>query len=204
MSRPAELSQLFASAECALRSAVTENPRAAAATDRIFSAIAAHEARISPAPATRLPVLDFLGDIVNRTRNAPSPVAQLASAMLDLSPSLVWNQRAGASRVGEPFLSGHANTLIAGVGGYEERSDVIVGGSLLAPGITYPEHKHAPEEMHIVISGGDWYNELEGWYTPPIGGVIYHRSWLRHAMRSSEQPLLTVWCLYVEPKDSVC
>tara|TARA_Y100001934_G_C12238293_1_gene719005 strand:+ start:212 stop:346 length:135 start_codon:yes stop_codon:yes gene_type:complete len=44
-------------------------------------------------------------------------------------------------------LSGHPNTPIADVGGYEERSDVIVGASLLAPDITYPERKHAPEEM---------------------------------------------------------
>ncbi|MBS34825.1 MAG: hypothetical protein CMO26_02745 [Thiotrichales bacterium] len=56
----------------------------------------------------------------------------------------------------------------------------------------------------MAISGGDWYNELEDWYTPPVGGVIYHRPWLRHAMRSREQPLLTVWCFYVEQKGSVC
>ena len=175
----------------------------AAATDRIFSAIAAREAPILPAPATSLPTVDLLGGIVDKAGNAPTAIAQLASKLLALSPSLAWSRRSGASRVGEPFLSGHANTMIAGREGYEQRGDVIVGASMLAPGITYPEHKHAPEEMYIVMSGGDWYNELEGWYTPRIGDVIYHRPWLRHAMRSGEQPLLTVWCLYVETEASV-
>ena len=50
------------------------------------------------------------------------------------------------------FLNGHANTQILGPLGLENRDDVVIGISLLSPNIEYPVHKHAPEEIYLVLS----------------------------------------------------
>jgi hypothetical protein len=198
MNRSAALSHFYDCTQRVLLAQAVDKAPAMLATHRIFGALAETQGALTaPLPATIAPCSHF-GVAIRNAQQGPPPIASLAAAFLALSPTLVWKQRQGANAVGEPFASGHANTVVAGQSGLEVRDDVIVGASLVAPGINYPEHKHAPEEMYIVLSEGDWYNEEAGWYTPGIGEVVYHRPWLRHAMRSAEQPLLAVWCLFVD------
>jgi len=197
MSRSPALASFYDCARTALLAQAADQPLAIAATGRIFDALAAQRGRVSQTQPVTIPACRHFDEALSNARSGPPPIADLANAFGTLFPELVWAQRQGAERVGEPFLGGHANTLIAGKGGIEERDDVIVGASLVAPGINYPEHKHAPEEMYIALSEGDWYNEEAQWYTPGVGGIVYHRPWLRHAMRSTGLPLLAVWCLHV-------
>jgi quercetin dioxygenase-like cupin family protein len=69
----------------------------------------------------------------------------------------------------------------------------------MAPGITYPDHRHPPEEVYIVLSEGDWRQESGPWHTPGIGGIVYNPHDIVHAMRSSSSsPLLGIWCLPVD------
>src|SRR3546814_16037558 len=61
---------------------------------------------------------------------------------------------------GGPFASdnwpeGHANTLLVGPRGLEDRNDLSIGASLLAPQVRYPDHRHAPEEVYFVLSRSD-------------------------------------------------
>ena len=203
MHRPPILSRFYDCARQALQAQAYDNPSALAATARIFSAIELNEGTYASAQPGTIPACCHLDDVMGELAGAKETIGALARALLQLSPSLVWVRRDDASRVGEPFLSGHANTWIAGQGAFEERSDVIIGASLLAPGVVYPEHQHAPEEMYIVMSEGEWYNEDDGWYTPGIGSIVYHRPWIRHAMRSgTTTPLLAVWCLCVETNNA--
>lgn len=198
MQRSSALTRFYSCAHRALELQASDNPAAVAATNRIFSALERSEGEFSTAQPARIPACCHLAPAVEAARDGPVVIFELAKALLDLSPALVWAERAGASAAGEPFLSGHANTQIAGSGGLETRDDVIVGASLLAPNIDYPKHKHAPEEMYIVLSEGDWFNQEAQWYRPGIGAVVYHRPWLSHAMRSVNAPLLAVWCLHVD------
>jgi quercetin dioxygenase-like cupin family protein len=69
--------------------------------------------------------------------------------------------------------------------------------SLVAPGIRYIDHRHPPEELYIVMSGGEWYREDRGWHAPGIGGIVYNPSDSVHAMRSGPEPLLALWLLPV-------
>jgi len=118
-----------------------------------------------------------------------------ATALERLSRQLSWYRRPGTEDVGEPFFGGHANATIIGQGGLEARDDVWIGVSLMAPDIVYPVHRHAPEEVYLVLSPGSWWQEGRGWHEPGIGGAVHHAPNVRHAMRSGSSPLLATWCL---------
>ena len=129
--------------------------------------------------------------------SATSSVVAHAQSLLALTNRIAWWQRPDAVKVGEPFMNGHANATIIGPGGLEERHDVWVGVSLLAPGIDYPVHHHPPEEVYLVLSEGHWNQDNGPWHQPGIGGVVHNPPHILHAMRSGEKPLLATWCLWI-------
>ena len=68
----------------------------------------------------------------------------------------------------------------------------------MAPGITYPDHRHPPEEVYIVLSNGQWRQGSGPWHAPGVGGIVYNPHDIVHAMRSGDSPLLAIWCLPVD------
>ena len=64
----------------------------------------------------------------------------------------------GAPVVGVPgtVVVGPGGFVVVGRGGLEPRADVLIGISLLAPTVAYPEHRHPPEEVYLVLSPGEW------------------------------------------------
>jgi len=102
-------------------------------------------------------------------------------------------------------MDSHADAAIVGPepDALEQRSDVRVAISLMALGITYPDHRHLPEEVYIVLSEGEWRQESAPWRTPGIGGIVYNPHDIVHAMRSSRSSsLLAIWCLPVNTPDA--
>lgn len=142
-------------------------------------------------------VVDHLAAALATARSGPTDLAQVADAVADLAPQLAWRQRDGGDAT---FALGHANTDIAGsnVNALEPRDDVWIGMSLIAPGVTYPDHRHPPEEVYLVLSGGDWRQEAGPWTTPGRGGIVYNPHNIVHAMRAGSGPLLAIWCLPIE------
>ena len=114
-----------------------------------------------------------------------------------LTPWLTWAPRAaGGPYASDSWPEGHANATIFGVRGLEERDDLAIGASLLAPHVRYPDHRHAPEEVYLVLSPGRFQHGDSGWFEPGIGGTLYNRPHIRHAMASDAAPLLALWCLW--------
>jgi len=126
----------------------------------------------------------------------------LADGFAAIEPQLSWKIRAGAETQGEPFVTGHANAAIIGPQGLEVRNDVAVGVSLLAPHVRYPDHRHPPEEIYLVLSGGEWRQDSNPWHEPGIGGLVYNPPHVVHAMRSAELPLLALWFLWTGANNS--
>lgn len=113
-----------------------------------------------------------------------------------LEPSLEWKWRPTYDdTASENFLMSHANTMIIGPGGFEDRRDVWFGASLMAPNVRYPDHDHAPEETYLVLSDGEFLHGDSGWFSPGIGGSFYNPPGIRHAMRSGDKPLFAFWPL---------
>ena len=98
----------------------------------------------------------------------------------------------------QPFYDSHANAMLIGPGGIEERSDVWVGVTVMTPRLVYPDHDHPPEEVYIAMSPGEWWNTEMDWTEPGPGGVIYNPPGILHAMRSHAQPLLALWFLPID------
>ncbi len=178
-----------------LRRADTCN-NAGPAAKPVFEALRKIVGGKSSSAPERLPVCDALESALHLASTGPAPIPELAAALNGLSPRLQWKRRDSSRPDGTSFHHGHANALVAGPGGLEERDDVLVGISLVAPHVRYPDHRHPPEEVYVSLAGGSWWNENMDWTTPGPGGLVYNPPNILHAMRTGDQPLLAIWCLW--------
>ena len=197
MERSPALSRFLEATGETLSDLVEAGTPAGEAAGRISDALAKSTGTIVPVELDPPSAFRYLDAALDRAANA-APIASLAAAFSDLAPELAWRRRPGAEAHGEDFRNGHANAEIVGPGGLERRSDVLVGASLVAPGVRYVDHHHPPEEIYIVMSEGEWYREGRGWYVPGAGSTVYHPPNVVHAMRAGETPLLAVWVLWID------
>ena len=193
--RDAALQDLLASVHDALANRPL-GPEATAAINRVYGALAA------PGPsgsgkARRLPVCAHLPGALQTARAHSAPIARIADAFAAIEPSLFWAPRAASGpHASASWAEGHANATIIGPGGLEDRADLLVGVSLLAPHVRYPDHNHGPEEVYLVLSPGRFQHGASGWFEPGIGGTLYNEPRIRHAMASDDAPLFALWCLW--------
>lgn len=139
-------------------------------------------------PPHRLPVCGLLDAAYARMR------PDLVAAFKALEPQLAWRVRVLPN--GSPdFADGHASARVLDPTGLEQRGGLVSGFSLVAPGVTYPEHDHPPEEIYLVLSGGEWWQEGGAWHGPGPGGIVHNPPGIRHAMRGTDVPLLAIWFL---------
>jgi Dimethlysulfonioproprionate lyase len=123
--------------------------------------------------------------------------ADVAHALAEIAPRLHWTHRAGSETAAPTFRDGHANALILGPRGIELRDDVWIGVTLMAPGTTYVDHDHPPEEVYLSLTPGEWWNAGMDWTDPGTAGLIYNPPGIRHAMRAGAAPFLALWFLPV-------
>jgi hypothetical protein len=162
---------------------------------RVFDGLDSPHPFADKAPA-RLPVLHHLDGALDTARKANASLARIADAFAALDPHLTWTRRAQADHTAsDNFHDGHANVTIIGPNGHEQRDDVWVGASLLAPHVRYPVHNHAPEEVYLVLSDSRFRQGHGAWFEPGIGGTFYNTPHIEHAMASGSPPLFAIWCL---------
>jgi hypothetical protein len=200
--RSHDLQLFLSSAEAAIRHGSGVDGPMRAATERMFTALRTPSTQTARSGTTRLPVCCHLAPALNHARSQPDPVGALADAFAVIEPQLNWKVRPGAEAQGELFLNGHANANIIGAEGLEIRHDVWIGVSLMAPHVRYPDHRHPPEEIYVVLSDGQWRQASNPWHEPGIGGLVYNPPNITHAMRSTEHPLLALWFLWTEQNNA--
>ena len=160
----------------------------------IFTRLEA-EGEASRKDGVRLPVCRHLDAALSEALN-DTDIAPLAEAFRAIEPRLTWYRRASWDETASPdFSNGHANTMVFGPGGLEEHGGLMLGASLLAPHVRYPDHDHAPEETYLVMSAGEFRHGESDWFSPGVGGSFYNTPAVRHAMRASEKPLFAFWAL---------
>ena len=185
-----------------------------AALEAFIEAVPGSEARASlqriagalatPAPkrdsvGSRLPVCVHL-DAALMVATPRRSLDRLIHAFRAIEPDLIWVRRASYDETASAnFVDGHANAMIFGPGGLENRRDVWFGASLLAPRVRYTDHSHAPEETYLVLSDGAFRHGDGDWFTPGVGGSLYNTPSITHAMRSADTPLFAFWALWVPP-----
>jgi hypothetical protein len=141
----------------------------------------------------RLPVSRMLADCVA----AASPLQGMAEVLLLLSSSLEWLQNPNytEANVGPRFLEGYGYVEPVGPGRLFDCPRLRVGFLLLGPGLTYPDHAHAAEEVYHVVAGPSWWwREGDSWREAEAGTAIHHAPWIRHATRTGDAPMLALYC----------
>ena len=195
--RDAPLQAFYDLTETAILRRADTCKKAGPAAKPVFDALRKNIGGKGSSAPERLPVCDVLESALQVASAGPNPIPELAAALNNLSPRLQWKRRDSSQPNGTSFHDGHANALVAGPGGLEEREDLWVGISLLSPHVRYPDHRHPPEEVYVSLAGGAWWNVHMDWTTPGPGGLIYNEPNVLHAMRTEAQPLLAIWCLWV-------
>lgn len=175
---------------------VGQDERAGRAADRIFSRLNTLPVIEPPAPPRRFPVCDRMDQALEEIPLDNPDSLALGQALKALDPKIPWYRRPEAEKAGQEFVAGHANAMIVGPEGIERRNDVLIGVSLMAPHVTYPNHNHPPEEIYAVLSPGEWRQADGPWWAPGIGGMLYNPPNIVHAMRSGDRCLLAVWALW--------
>lgn len=135
-----------------------------------------------------------------RTATTPADRA-LASALL-AADDLIWIATYADYDGGElmaPLKTGYLVTLLAGPAEFRDyhvpyvADDYLIGFTLQAPGTYYPPHAHVARELYHVIGGrGEWQLHDGAWNEQRSGGWIFHPSNALHAMRTEDEPMLTL------------
>jgi quercetin dioxygenase-like cupin family protein len=184
--------------ECARRYITSiGDERCRAAASRVFEHLERNVGDDGAVTGERIPVCRYLDAAYAGMTDGKDPLPAIAKAFAGLEGRLNWWRRKGAAPENQPFYDGHANAMLIGPGGIEQREDVMVGVSLMAPHIVYPDHSHPPEEVYIAFTGGAWWNAAMDWTEPGPGGLVYNPPGILHAMRSDQRPFLALWLLPV-------
>ena len=167
-----------------VRRAFAEVPEAAA-----FLADWPEVAERRPMVAASLPVCDW----ILRLR-ATEVLADVVAALQRVAAELSWRQTYGAGDFGADFLQGYGWSEFIGLRGPVPSETIACGVLMLAPGISYPSHAHAAEEVYLPIAGvAEWQKGAGNYAAVPVGQAIYHPSWMPHAMRTGDQPLAALY-----------
>ncbi|NVO24685.1 dimethylsulfonioproprionate lyase family protein [Donghicola mangrovi] len=192
--RDSALQSFVDAAEAAFRH-YAQDDASRVSIDSCFAALR-EVAPIGDQAGHRLPVCDEWLPQVIQPDTLPVPLRPLAQTFLAIEPQIHWRPRTGdTTNASENFAQGHANAMILGPGGIEPRTDVLLGASLLAPHVRYPDHTHPPEETYLVLTDGDFSQNDGPWFTPGVGGSFHNTPGILHAMRSGESLLFAFWLL---------
>ena len=148
-----------------------------------------------------IPALVQLPFAIRNAQSGPPEICALANCLQAIAGNLPWYQRQEPAL--PDFMRGHANAFIIGPQGLEQRCDIVVGVSLLAPGIEYPDHNHPPKELYVVMSDGDWRQNSNPWQAPGLGSLVFNPANITHSMRSGPKPLLAIWCLWTQGTNTI-
>jgi hypothetical protein len=172
------------------------DPEGCRTSRAIFAALSAPGVE-NPIADQRLPVCAHL-DAALSIATTEGLLRDVLDRFAAIAPRLHWRRRPRPGHdttASANYEDGHANAIVLGLGGLEERADVQVGVSLLAPNVRYPDHDHPPEEVYLVLSEGEFRQGSSDWFSPGVGGSLYNRPMIRHAMRSGARPLFAMWML---------
>ena len=192
--RPLEIQNFLDAISAVFTARTLPCPSSINTAKKIIAALEVVDTKNSASAIVEIPTLIFLDKAITMAEECVSPISDLARTLATLAPQLPWYCRQAPEF--NDFMNGHANAEIVGPRGLEVRSDISVGVTLLAPGIQYPDHNHKPDEIYIILSNGEWRQEDQPWHSLRCGGYVFNPSYITHAIRAGEQPLLAVWCLW--------
>jgi hypothetical protein len=193
MTRRSEILQSFVDAAFAAFDQFAEAPQSRRSILQIFSALEVPGVE-RPGPGSRLPACSQL-ETALAIETEHESLHRLVDRFKWIEPLLEWRRRTNDTSASQNFVDGHANAMIIGPGGLEDRRDIWFGVTVMAPNVRYPDHDHAPEEVYLVLSDGEFRQGEAAWFSPGVGGSFYNPPGIKHTMRSLDAPLFAFWAL---------
>lgn len=155
--------------------------RRAAAAMRLERA----ERPIAPVPSTT--ASRDLADLI------AGPQGALMQAFCAAMASFAWREPPQKD-VGNYLVGRSAGNVIIGPEGAFPDQSLRFGAFMISPDTVYPLHAHAAEELYIVIGGsGRWWIADAPYARRGPGEVVHVPSWTPHAIRTGDEPVLTLW-----------
>ena len=121
------------------------------------------------------------------------PEGELLEAFAAAMPSFAWREPPQKD-VGNYLVGRSAGNVIIGPEGMFPSQDLRFGAFMISPHTVYPLHAHAAKELYIVIGGsGRWWIADTPYAPRGVGDVVHIPSWTPHAIRTGDEPVLTLW-----------
>ena len=139
----------------------------------------------------RFPVLEHFDAALELARGGV--LAGLAEACEAARGQFRWTQNAAydEARVGRELLDKYAYAALTGPDGLRRCEVPLSGYILMAPGLEYAGHRHAPREIYLLLTpGAQWSLDGGDWFEVGAGELIVHEPWQMHAMRTADKPML--------------
>jgi len=153
-------------------------------------------------PASNIVMIRLSGAPPAALARATAETAELVARVVDLAPALAW-ERAPADETPAEYYKGHAYCMIAGNGGFLPSDRFMLGLFLIAPGVFYPNHAHAADEVYYVLGGrAEWQIAGGAFEAEGPGGLVAMPSMTPHALRTGADPVLILWAWYGDPHGS--
>lgn len=191
--RDPRIARLLEATEAAMRQSAMAGSPAEKAIGLGFDRCRAKPGLTATRAPQRLELCSLLGPALRGAEK--SGRAGVSAALAAVADDLVWGRRRSADPADVPFWNGHANAMLVGPNGIEDRDDIWLGVTLMAPHSVYTNHSHPPEEVYMSLSPGEWWNSAMDWTDPGDRGLIYNPPGILHAMRAGDATFLALWLL---------
>jgi len=135
-------------------------------------------------------VLAIASSVLKVGKTDPS-TASIVQVIQDSYKNQQWRQPYQVDDFGSDFFNSTAWFPIADLEGPIVYSEGLMEIMLLGSKVTYPSHKHAPEELYVILAGQVWWqseNEEACWKYP--GEVIHHPPNVIHSLKAGDDPVL--------------
>jgi len=132
-----------------------------------------------------------ISSVVPRVGGTSTATSELVDAIKKCYLHQSWRQPYSIEDFGSQFFSKSAWFPIADINGPIVYSSGLMEIMLLDAGLKYPNHKHSPEELYVVLAGNVLWeveNKIIGW--KQAGDVIHHAPNQIHSITGGDQPVL--------------
>lgn len=135
-----------------------------------------------------LPITDILKSITQKT----TFTSELTSEIIRTANQQCWRQPYDIDDFGQEFYHNTAWFPIADIEGPLVYIKGLVEIMLLNANTKYPNHKHSPEELYLVLNGRVWWESEQNssFCWKKTGEIIHHPSNCSHSIQSGDEPVL--------------
>lgn len=117
----------------------------------------------------------------------------LSEALAELRDAMVWHQGPGGPYASVNFERDHAHAVLIGEHGLEQRSDVRIGLTLLAPYTRFPDFIQPYPSVVLPLTDGEFTLEAGDWSRRRLGTALHYPAGSHFAVRSTARPLMMLW-----------